>query len=121
MVHNARDCALAVLAQDRPPSHEVQSISGTKLVQFCRAAGMVASVAFAPPWDGETRMFAARLPLFFLLPACEVGGLYLLTVSRFLQKAFEADVTSHQEIAIGEAGILGGTLFLATLLAIGVS
>lgn len=66
-------------------------------------------------------MFAERLPLFFLLPVCGVGGLYLLTVSRFLQKAFEADVTSHQEIAIGEAGILGGTLFLATLLAIGVS
>jgi hypothetical protein len=79
--------------------------------------GMVASLPFAPPWDGETRIFAATLPLLFLLPACGVGGLYLLTLSRFVQKAFEADVTFEQEIAIGQALIIGGTLSLATVLA----
>jgi len=79
--------------------------------------GMVTSLPFAPPWDGETRIFAATLPLLFLLPACGVGGLYLLTVSRFHQKALEADGTSQQEIAIGLAAIIGGTLCLATVLA----
>jgi hypothetical protein len=79
--------------------------------------GMVASLPFAPPWDGETRIFAATLPLFFLLPACGVGGLYLLTVSRFHQKAFKAGPNSQQQIAIGSALIIGGTLSLVTLLA----
>jgi len=79
--------------------------------------GMVASLPFAPPWDGETRIFAATLPLFFLLPACGVGGLYLLTVSRFHQKTFKAGANSQQQIAIGSALIIGGTLSLVTLLA----
>jgi hypothetical protein len=79
--------------------------------------GMVASLPFAPPWDGETRMLAATLPLFFLLPACGVGGLYLLTISRFLQKALEAGFTSQQKLAIGSALIIGGTLSLLPVLA----
>src|SRR4030095_6723033 len=47
--------------------------------------GMVTSLPFAPPWDGETRIFAATLPLLFLLPACGVGGLYLMISHRFQQ------------------------------------
>ena len=40
VVHNPRDCGFAVLlTQNRPPSHEVQSISGIKLAQSGRAAG----------------------------------------------------------------------------------
>ena len=93
---------------------EYQAISWLNL---CALLGMVASLPFAPPWDGETRIFAATLPLLFLLPACGVGGLYLLTVSRFLQKAFEADAAPQQEIAVGSALIIGGTLSLATILA----
>jgi hypothetical protein len=79
--------------------------------------GMLISLPFAPPWDGETRIFAATLPLFFLLPACGVGGLYLLMVSRFHQKPSEADVNCQQEIALGSSLIIGGTLSLATVLA----
>jgi hypothetical protein len=78
--------------------------------------GMVASLPFAPPWDGETRIFAATLPLFFLLPACGVDGLYLLTVSRFPQTTFEPDVTSRK-IATCSALIIGGMLSLTTVLA----
>ena len=79
--------------------------------------GMVTSLPFAPPWDGETRIFAATLPLLFLLPACGVGGLYLLTVSRFHQKAFEAGINSQEGIAIGSALMIGGMLSLITVLA----
>ena len=86
-------------------------------LNLCALLGMVVSLPFAPPWDGETRIFAATLPLLFLLPACGVGGLYLLTVSRFLQKTFKTGANSHQHIAIGSALIIGGTLSLGTLLA----
>ena len=79
--------------------------------------GMVTSLPFAPPWDGETRIFAATLPLLFLLPACGVGGLYLLTVSRFHQKAFEAGINSQEGIAIGSALMIGAMLSLITVLA----
>jgi hypothetical protein len=76
---------------------------------------MVASVAFAPPWDEETRTFAATLPLFFLLPACGAGGLYLLTVSHFLQKTFEATHLSTEtcdqlSINYGRDSFLGDRL-----------
>ena len=86
-------------------------------LNLCALLGMVVSLPFAPPWDGETRIFAATLPLLFLLPACGVGGLYLLTVSRFLQKTLKTGANSHQHIAIGSALIIGGTLSLGTLLA----
>src|SRR5205823_14405226 len=40
VVHSRRRCAFAVLlTQNRAPSHEVQSISGTKLAQSCHATG----------------------------------------------------------------------------------
>lgn len=79
--------------------------------------GLVASLPFAPPWDGETRTLAATLPLFFLLPACGAGGLYLLTLNRFLQKVLDAEVTSQQKLATSSALIMGGTLSLVTVLA----
>ncbi len=74
--------------------------------------GMIASLPFAPPWDGETRIFAATLPLFFLLPASGVGGLYLLIVSRFHEVTFESKAYFQRKIAIGAATIIGGTLSL---------
>jgi hypothetical protein len=90
---------------------------GLSWLNLAALLGILASLPFAPPWDGETRMLAATLPLLFLLPACGVGGLYLLTVSRFRQKTFEIDVTSQQRIPIGQALIIGGSLSFATIFA----
>jgi hypothetical protein len=72
--------------------------------------GMIASLPFAPPWDGETRIFAATLPLFFLLPASGVGGLYLLIVKRFQEITPDSKADSQPKIAIGSALIIGGAL-----------
>src|SRR5262249_54382052 len=72
--------------------------------------GMVTSLPFAPPWDGETRIFAATLPLFFLLPAFGIGGLYQLIVSSWHRVSPGSKVEFHPNIAIGTSIILGGTL-----------
>ena len=71
--------------------------------------GMIASLPFAPPWDGEARIFAATLPLFFLLPASGVGGLYLLIVKRF-QETNPDSKSDSKPIAIGSAVVIGGAL-----------
>jgi hypothetical protein len=72
--------------------------------------GMLASLPFAPPWDGETRIFSATLPLFFLLPASFVGGVYLLILRRFHRTAVQSNADSPAKFAIGSALIIGGTL-----------
>jgi hypothetical protein len=72
--------------------------------------GMIASLPFAPPWDGETRIFAATLPMFFLLPASGVGGLCLLIVDRFQERTPERKPDSQPTTAIGSALLIGGTL-----------
>ena len=72
--------------------------------------GMIASLPFAPPWDGETRIFAATLSLFFLLPASGVGGLYLLIVKRFQEITPDSKADSQPKIAIGSALVIGGAL-----------
>jgi hypothetical protein len=74
--------------------------------------GMIGSFPFAPPWDGETRILAATLPLFFLLPASGVGGLYLLIANRFHEVTLEAKASFQQQIDVGTATIIGGTLSL---------
>ena len=79
--------------------------------------GMITSLPFAPPWDGETRIFAATLPLFFLLPASGVGGLYLLIVSGFRKVTVESKAYFQQRIAIGGPAIMGGMLSLVIVLA----
>jgi hypothetical protein len=78
--------------------------------------GMIASLPFAPPWDGETRIFAATLPLFFLLPASGVGAVYLLISNRFHGVSPESKTESDPKIAIGSAVAIGGTLSLAIIL-----
>lgn len=40
--------------------------------------GMILSFPCAPPWDGEMRILAATLPLFYLLPGLAVGALAYL-------------------------------------------
>jgi hypothetical protein len=77
--------------------------------------GMIASLPFAPPWDGETRVFAATLPLFFLLPASGIGGLYQMIVERFHQVNPESNADSKQNIVIGAAGVIGGILTLVII------
>jgi hypothetical protein len=72
--------------------------------------GMIASLPFAAPWDGETRIYAATLPLFFLLPAYGVGGLYLLIVNRFREVTAKPEADSQPKIAIGSALVIGGAL-----------
>jgi hypothetical protein len=77
--------------------------------------GMIASLPFAPPWDGETRIYAATLPLFFLLPASGVGSLYLLIVNKFHEVSPESKPESRSKIAIGSAAAIGGTLSIAII------
>ena len=77
--------------------------------------GMIASLPFAPPWDGETRIFAATLPLFFLLPALGVGGLYQLIVKRFQETTPDSKADSQPKIAIGSALVTGGALSVVIL------
>lgn len=77
--------------------------------------GMIASLPFAPPWDGETRIFAATLPLLFLLPASGVGGLYLLIVNRFAAVIPESKADLKPKFAIGSALVIGGTLSMVVV------
>jgi Dolichyl-phosphate-mannose-protein mannosyltransferase len=77
--------------------------------------GMIFSLPFAPPWDGETRIFAATLPLFFLLPASGVGAFYLSIVNKFHEFSPESKPESQPKIAIGSAAVVGGTLSIAII------
>jgi hypothetical protein len=79
--------------------------------------GMIFSLPFAPPWDGETRIFAATLPLFFLLAASGPGSLYLLIVNRFYAVIPESKADLQPKLAIGSALVIGGTLSMVTVLA----
>ena len=84
-----------------------QQLSWINLAGFL---GMVASLPFAPPWDGETRIYSATLPMFFLLPASFVGCLYLFIVRRFHHTTVQSNAGSAAKLAIGSALIIGGTL-----------
>jgi hypothetical protein len=77
--------------------------------------GTITSLPFAPPWDGETRIFAATLPLFFLLPASGVGGLYLLIVTRFRRVSAESKADTDPNTPIGAAVVMGATLSLVII------
>jgi len=78
---------------------------------------MIISLPFAPPWDGETRIYAATLPLFFLLPAFGVGGLYLLIANRFHRTTVELNADSQSNFPICSAVIIGGALSFLIVLA----
>ena len=90
-----------------PNFQTYQELSWINLAGFL---GMLASLSFAPPWDGDTRIFSATLPMFFLLPASFVGGLYLLIVRRFHHTTVHSNADSPAKFAIGSALIIGGTL-----------
>ena len=80
-------------------------------------AGTIFSIPFAPPWDGETRIFAATLPLFFLLPAFGVGGLYLLITDRFHRAVVGPKTYTRPTDATGLGPVVGGVLSVAVVLA----
>jgi hypothetical protein len=88
---------------------------GLSWLNLAALLGIVASLAFAPPWDAGTRIFAATLPLFFLLPASGLGGLSLLIVNRFHEVTLGLNADSRQNIAIGSAAVIGGTLSLVII------
>ena len=61
--------SLFFLIRGRRLASKFRVYQGLSWLNLATLLGMIASLPFAPPWDGETRIFAATLPLFFLLPA----------------------------------------------------
>jgi hypothetical protein len=92
-----------------------KTYQGLSWLNLAALLGILASLPFAPPWDTGTRLFAATLPLFFLLPASGLGGLYLLIVNRFHQVNLESNADSKQNSVIGSAAVIGGTLTLVII------
>jgi hypothetical protein len=105
---------LLVRGRRLPP--QLQTYQTLSWINVAVLLGMIASLPFAPPWDGETRLFAATLPLFFLLPASGIGGLYLLIVSRWRRISPESKIDFHRNIPIAAAIILGGTLSIVLVI-----
>ena len=87
-----------------------KTYQGLSWLNLAALLGILASLPFAPPWDAGTRIYAATLPLFFLLPSSGLGGLYLLVVNRFHQVTLESTADPKQNIAIGSAAFIGGIL-----------
>jgi hypothetical protein len=114
---SARWCAvfgvvlsLFFLLRGRHLAPKLKTYQALSWLNLAALLGMICSLPFAPPWDGETRIFAATLPLFFLLPASGVGGLYLLIVKRFQEITPDSKADSQPKIAIGSALVIGGAL-----------
>jgi len=102
--------SLFFLLTGRRLAPKLKTYQALSWLNLAALLGMIASLPFAPPWDGETRIFAATLPLFFLLPASGVGGLYLLIVKRFQDITPDSKADSQPKIAIGSALVIGGAL-----------
>jgi len=102
--------SLFFLLTGRRLTAKLKTYQALSWLNLAALLGMIASLPFAPPWDGETRIFAATLPLFFLLPASGVGGLYLLIVKRFQEITPDSKANSQPKIAIGSALVIGGAL-----------
>jgi hypothetical protein len=96
---------------------ELKTYQALGWLNLAALLGMVVSLPFAPPWDGETRIFAAALPLFFLLPASGVGGLYQLIVNSFYQVPPDLKADSQTKPAIGSALVIGGMLSIVIVAA----
>ena len=105
------------LLRGRQLSATLETYQALSWLNLAALLGMIASLPFAPPWDGETRIFAATLPLFFLLPASGVGGLYLLIANRFHEVIPESKADSRPKIAIGSALVIGGASSIVIIVA----
>jgi hypothetical protein len=121
---SARWCAvlglvlsLFFLVRGRCFASNLETYQTLSWLNLAALLGMVVSLPFAPPWDGETRIFAATLPLFFLLPASGVGGLYQLIVNRFHQVPSKLKADSQTKLAIGSALVIGGTVSIVIVAA----
>ena len=119
---SARWCAvlglvlsLFFLVRGRCLASNLKTYQALGWINLATLLGMIFSLPFAPPWDGETRIFAATLPLLFLLPAFGAGGLYLLVINRVHQVTPESNEGAQRGIAIGSALIIGGTLSLVVV------
>jgi hypothetical protein len=119
---SARWCAvlgltlsLFLLMRGRRLAPELKTYQALGWINLATLLGMIFSLPVAPPWDGETRIFAATLPLFFLLPAFGAGGLYLLVINRVHQVTPESNQDAQRGIAIGSALIIGGMLSLVVV------
>jgi hypothetical protein len=122
LTESARWCAvfgivlsLFFLLRGKRLAPTLKAYQGLSWLNLAALLGMIASLPFAPPWDGETRIFAATLPLFFLLPASGVGGLYLLIVKRFQDTTPDSKADSQPKIAIDLALVIGGVLSVLIL------
>lgn len=87
---------------------EFKTYQAVSWLNLAALLGILASLPFAPPWDTGTRTLAATLPLFFLLPASGVGGLYLLIVNRIHHATRKP--SANENIAVGSAVAIGATL-----------
>jgi hypothetical protein len=107
--------SLWYLFRGRRLAPQLKRYQALSWINLAVLVGMITSLPFAPPWDGETRILAATLPLFFLLPASGVCGLYLLIISSWHRLSSELKAGCHPNIAIGTAVTLGGTLSILTV------
>jgi hypothetical protein len=123
LTESARWCAILglvlslFLVRGRCFASNLKTYQTLSWLNLATLLGMIFSLPFAPPWDGETRIFAATLPLFFLLPATGVGGLYQLIVNRFHQVPPDLKADSQTKLAIGSALVIGGTLSIVIIAA----
>jgi hypothetical protein len=124
VTESARWCAvlglvlsLFFLVRGRCLAQNLKTYQALSRLNLAALLGMIASLPFAPPWDGETRIFAATLPLFFLLPASGVGGFYQLIVNIFHQVVPELKADSPTNLAIPSALVIGGTLSIVIVAA----
>jgi hypothetical protein len=117
LTESARWCALLgvalslfFLVRGRCLAPNFKTYQTLSWLNLAALLGTIISLPFAPPWDGETRIFAATLPLFFLLPASGIGGLYLLIASKLHKVNLKSQIDCHPKIAIGTAVTIGGIL-----------
>jgi hypothetical protein len=120
---SARWCAVLGLAfslffllRGRRLASKFRAYQALSWLNLATLLGMIASFPFAPPWDGETRIFAATLPLFFLLPASGIGAAYLSIFNGLHQVSLESRAESQPKLAIGSAVAIAGTLSIAIIL-----
>jgi len=107
--------SLFFLMRGRRLAPNLKTYQALSWLNLAGLLGMIFSFPFAPPWDGETRIFAATLPLFFLLPASGVGAFYLSIVNKFHEVSPESKPEPQSKIAIGSAAAIGGTLSIAII------
>jgi len=98
-------------------SPKFKMYQGLSWLNLAALLGMISSLPFAPPWDGETRIYAATLPLFYLLPAFGPSALYALILNRSHRTTVESNADSQSKFTVGSAVIMGGTLSFLVVLA----